>query len=402
GSTLFAFEGLTGFAEGWFARGRFRVLTGDAAGLIGWIKADIAGLQAAFISNGELKWVGSYGKRNFLENTLVNDSTLFMVASCSKPVTALGLMKLYDSNRIHLDDSINDYLPFEIVNPNHPSEVITFRMLLAHTASFKDNTPLLVSLYTFANGGDSPIPLENFIRDYFVPEGTYYQSEKNFLKSRPGIEKEYSNVGYALIGYLIEQITKKKFSTYMWEEVFMPLGMTDSYWFLENITHGNIASPHEFKESSSIDSRFSVLKHYGFPDYPDGQLRTSVSDYAKIIELMVNKGKVHNTSFLSKKTMDEFLKVQFPEADKWQAIAWNYNEFDNWFYYVLMSRLPSHTGVDPGIATVTSFNPDTGDGAIIFANTLTHSFKGHKILYVDMLKRLLREARKIKDQPIGE
>jgi hypothetical protein len=45
-----------------------------------------------------------------------------------------------------------------------------------------------------------------------------------------------------------------------------------------------------------------------------------------------------------------------------------------------MPRLPSNTGVDPGVATLTSFDPKTGSGAIVFANTLTHNFKGHKIL----------------------
>nr|WP_299340136.1 serine hydrolase domain-containing protein [Allomuricauda sp.] len=357
-------------------------------------KAQIAGLQAAVISNGKLTWVGSYGKSDSPNNISVNDSTLFMIASCSKPITALGLMKLYDEGRIHLDDDINNYLPFKIVNPNYPSEVITFRMLLAHTSSFKDDTPLLVSLYTFEDGGDSPMPLENFIKDYFLTQGKHYNSKKNFHNNKPGTVKDYSNVGYALIGYLVERISGQRFSTYMQEEIFKPLGMNNAYWFLKDIDHNNISKPHEFVETENSKTSYKTLNHYGFPDYPDGQLRTNVSDYAKVIQLMVNNGEVNRQKFLSKKTMAEFLKVQFPEADQWQAIAWNYNEFNNWLYYLLMPRLPSHTGVDPGVATVASFNPDTGNGAIIFANTLTHNFKGHKILYMEMVKRLLKEAKR--------
>ena len=359
-------------------------------------KAHIAGLQAAFISKGELKWVGSYGKSDYLKNAWVNDSTLFMIASCSKPVTALGLMKLYDKGLIDLDGDINDYLPFEIRNPDYPSEPVTFRMLLAHTSSFRDNTPLLVSLYTFENGGDATISLERFIKDYFLTDGKYYDAKKNFSSVRPGTQKNYSNAGYALIGYLVQQISGKDFSTYMQEEIFHPLNMHSSFWFLKNIPHNNISLPHEFMEGKSDDTTYKVLKHYGFPDYPDGQLRTNVYDYAQIIKLMVNMGKVDGNTFLSEKTMDSFLMVQFPETDKWQAIAWNYNEFDNWLYYLLMPRLPSHTGVDPGVATVTSFDPKTGNGAIIFANTLTHNFKGHKALYVDMVKRLLKNSKKYK------
>jgi len=75
-------------------------------------------------------------------------------------------------------------------------------------------------------------------------------------------------------------------------------------------------------------------------------------------------------------------------------IAWNYNEFDNWIYYLLMPRYPSHTGVDPGVATVVSLDPETKSAAIIYSNTLTSSFKGHKIFYQEMIKKLMKRAKR--------
>lgn len=357
-------------------------------------KANIAGLQAAFISNGQLKWIGSYGLRDYTKNLAVNDSTLFLIASCSKPVTALGILKLYDEGKIDLDENINKYLPFKIYNPNFKAQPITIRMLLSHTSSLSDNTPLLVSLYTFETGGDSPISLEDFIKGYFTPEGKYYNKKKNFGVQKPGESKAYCNAGYALLGYLIERITGSPFNRYIQQEIFEPLHMKNSFWFLKNIPHNNISLPHEFSSQKNAFSLYQVKKHYGFPDYPDGQLRTNVTDYSKFLELILNKGKVDETVFISESVMKEFLEIQFVEADEHQAIAWNYNEFNNWLYYLFMPRLPSHTGVDPGVATVTSFDPETGHAAIIFANTLTHNFKGHKILYLDMVKRLLKEAKR--------
>ena len=70
-------------------------------------KAGRIGMQAAYISNGELSWVGSYGVKTFQSNDKVNDSTLFMIASSSKPVTALALMKLYEQGKLELDEDIN-------------------------------------------------------------------------------------------------------------------------------------------------------------------------------------------------------------------------------------------------------------------------------------------------------
>lgn len=355
-------------------------------------KANILGIQAAYLSNGQLEWVGSYGESNYSTHEMVNDSTLFMIASCSKPVTALGVMKLADQNKLGLDDDINDYLPFRIRNQNFPDDPISLRMLLTHTSSLKDNMDTLLSLYTFEEGGDSKMSLEEFIKGYFLPQGIYYNENDNFLNNAPGKSKVYCNVGYALAGYLIEKVSKKTFKDFMVEEIFSPLNMERSYWYLDEIPHDNISLPHEFTPNEV--SQFRAMKHYGYPTVADGQLRTTVSDYAQTIKLMINGGMIEDSQFISKETIQTFLRIQFPEVDKWQAISWNYNEFDNWIYYLLMPRLPSHTGVDPGVATVTSFDPETKSGAIIFANTLTSSFKGHKILYQEMIKKLMKEARK--------
>jgi CubicO group peptidase (beta-lactamase class C family) len=75
-------------------------------------KSGRIGMQAAYIANGELAWIGSYGIKTYQTDDEVNDSTLFMTASISKPVTALAMMKLYDDGKVDLDDEINDYLRF--------------------------------------------------------------------------------------------------------------------------------------------------------------------------------------------------------------------------------------------------------------------------------------------------
>ncbi len=357
-------------------------------------KANILGMQAAYISDGELEWIGSYGKMNYSTKQSVNDSTLFMIASCSKPVTALGIMKLVDQNKLNLDTDINEYLPVSIRNPHFPEKPITTRMLLTHTSSLKDQMDTLLSLYTFEKGGDSQITIEDFIEDYFLTNGRYYNADQNFTNYPPGEKKDYCNVGYALAGYIIQEVTNKSFQQFMSDEIFAPLSMKKSSWYLTGIMHNNISQPHEYVPGASSNSRYKVLNHYGYPTIADGQLRTNVSDYAQVIKLMINQGVIDGERFLKKRTVDTFLRIQFPNIDKWQALSWNYNEFNNWLYYLLMPRYPSHTGVDPGVATVTSFDPESKTGAIIFSNTLTTSFRGHKIFYQEMIKRLMKEANR--------
>ena len=361
-----------------------------------FVEAGFTGMQAASIQDGELSWSGNYGFKNINTMEAINDSTVFMIASCSKPVTALGIMKLYDEGKIDLDDDINNYLPYKISNPNHPDKVISIRMLLTHTSSLMDNWDILSPLYTLdTGGGDSPISLKELVQNYFLEDGDYFNPEKNFAEYEPGANLAYCNMGYAIAGLLIEMITDKPFPVYMKNEIFSPLGMHNTYWLLEGIPHKNIARPHERIEDDTEEVKYEVLDNYGYPDYPDGQIRTTVSDYAQILKLMVNKGMVDGKPFVREETIQEMLRIQFPEVDKYQAVSWNYNEFDHWLYYLLNPRFPAHTGVDPGVATVTCFDPEKKTGAIIFLNNSpSSSFWTMKLFYMDMVNRLLNDKRK--------
>ena len=359
-------------------------------------KAGLIGMQVAFISNGVYIWQGNYGIKEYGTNNTVDENTLFMIASCSKPVTAFGILKLMDRGKLSLDDPVNQYLPFKVSNPNFPDEVITFRMLLSHVSSLKDNWPVMMPLYTLEEGGDSPIPLGEFLAEYLVEGGRYYDEKENFLKKGPATQFQYCNVGYALLGYLIENISGMPFKSYIQTEIFDPFGMDDAYWFLADIPHTNIAKPHEMPTRKSDFTKPKVLKHFGYPDYPDGQIRTTAADYARFLKVILNEGDVDGNQFVKKETIDEFLKIQYPETFKYQAIAWNYNEFDNWIYYLLMPRLASHTGADPGVATAVSFDPETKSGAIIFTNSPPRKFLDQKTFYQEIMKRLLKEAKRNK------
>jgi CubicO group peptidase (beta-lactamase class C family) len=358
-------------------------------------KAKIIGLQVASIGDGELVWQGSYGEKENLSGDMVNDSTLFLMASCTKPVTSLGIMKLYDQGRLDLDDDINDYLSFEVSNPNFPEEEITFRMLLSHTSSLRDNWDVYDSLYTLPEGGDSPLELQRYVKEYFTEGGEFYSPEDNFAKEAPGMSYSYCNMGYALLGVLLEQISDRTFSEYMQKEIFKPLDMKNSYWFLKEIPHTNIARPHEVVPVTGPQ----VLNHYGYPSFPDGQLRTTATDYAQVLKLMINRGRVNETAFLKEETIDEYLEIQYPDIAKYQALTWNYNELDVFLYkvvaprYLFMRKLPGHSGYDPGAETYVTFDPKKKTGIIIFLNSEIIQIKGVRI-YHQMIKKLFKAAKK--------
>ena len=350
-------------------------------------RSKVVGLQAAVIKNGDLLYTKSVGKLRSDSLGKINDSTLFMIASTSKPITALTVLSLVSQNKLALDDAVNNYLPFKVENPYYPNNEITVRMLLTHTSTIKDNWAILDSLYTLPEGGDSPLELKDYLKDYLSVEGKYYDDQLNFQNEKPSTYWEYANTGYALLGLIVEEVSKKPFNTYCREAIFNPLEMEDTFWFLKEIPHQNITNPHEITENGH-----EVLNHYGYPTYPDGQIRTTVTDYTKFLQLIMHDGKFNGKQLIKEELINEFLKIQYPKTNKWQAISWNYNEFENFIFYLNLPHLPAHTGGDPGIATAVFFDKEKKGAVLLFLNTRLNNFRGVKSMYLDVLKRLAKDA----------
>jgi CubicO group peptidase (beta-lactamase class C family) len=177
----------------------------------------VPGISLVIIRNGKAVFTKSYGYRSADKKCLVNDSTLFQAASISKTITALGVLRLYESGIVDLDRDVNHYLKtWEIPESKYVKrEKVTLRRLLNHTAginaqvfkgySQKDIVP---SLYEVLNGKGN--------------------SEKVIVDNVPGKRFEYSGGGYTIIQKVIEDVTKKKFVQFINDEVLVPLKMTNS------------------------------------------------------------------------------------------------------------------------------------------------------------------------------
>lgn len=179
----------------------------------------IVGLSACVVSGDRVVWKDGFGKADMEQNIPVTTETVFMMASCSKLFTSCALLKLYESGHFDLDGDVNRFLPFPVRNPAFPDSAITFRMLITHTSSIADRQEVITSLY---GTGESDMPLDVFLTNYFRPDGDYYDA-LNFHGFIPGTRTEYSNVGYALIGYLAERISQEPFPDFCREALFAPL-----------------------------------------------------------------------------------------------------------------------------------------------------------------------------------
>ncbi len=313
----------------------------------------IPGVAACIVKSGTIAWTGVYGYRDWEQKLPAEENTLFMIASVSKTLTATAMMKLWEDDYFELDDNINDYLPFEVKNPSNPTTPITFRMLLTHTSSIKDNDNLMPYYY----GEDSPIALVDYLRDYLWVNGADYSASRNFSSSRPGTRFDYSNIAIALVGYLVETISHQDFAEYCRLHIFQPLGMNATSWFLAGLDTTMIARPYHYRNGTYRSSG-----HFGYSDYPSGQIRTPIRELGAFLAAYMNGGIYNGARILQQATVDTILSLQIPQIDDTQGLVWYYDRFDDQYLW-------GHNGGDDGVETVMEFNPTTSTGVIVFLNS---------------------------------
>jgi CubicO group peptidase (beta-lactamase class C family) len=328
--------------------------------------ATCVGLQAVVVSNGgEIVYSSGLGLQDIDTGAEVNDETAFMLASISKTVASTAVMQLVEQGLVNLDDKINEHLSYEVFNPDFPTTDITVKDLLVHTNGINDNWNLLDQYYI--DGGDSPIPLGNFLEGYLQPGGEYYGA-RNWLAWEAGDRFFYSNVGSALLGGMVEDVTGRTFEEYSNTEIFDKLGMTNTDWKLNGgrLDLNNTARPHAF-EAPLYRPPIKVQDHYGFPDYPNGQLRTNALSLAKFMIPHMTDGTYDSAQLLEETTVKLMQETEPPLPGNQGAGALPQGLS---FYYSNVGGRSSvgHGGAEVGVSTEMWFVPQDGYGVIMLCS----------------------------------
>ena len=331
-------------------------------------EAGLVGLGAAILVDGKVVWTKGYGfadreaRRPFTPETVMN------VGSISKTVIGVSLMRAVEDGKLKLDDDVNVHLPFRVRNPRHPEVPITLRQLAIHTSGIADREPVYSSSYH--QGGDSPVALGDFLRDYFEPQGKLY-SQDNFIAARPGAAREYSNIGAALAAYAIERATGLGFAESTRSGIFRPLGMSSTGWFLSEVDPARHSRLYDASAGSPVE-----IPLYGLATYPDGGLRTSVSDLSRFFLALLNGGMHDGVRILAPPSAGEMQRFQYtPEnrpgnvqlAEKNSGIFWS-TKMDVTFI--------GHGGTDPGVQAEMLAEPSKRVGVILLSNTTPAEGKG--------------------------
>ncbi len=347
----------------------------------------IVGIGVSIIIDKKVAWTNGYGYADKENKIPFTTSTIMNIASISKTFTGLCIMKAVEEGKVSLDEDINKYLPFKVINPNFPNDKITLRHLATHTSGLADRYPFYTDS-TYFYGGSKPEPLGEFLKNYFVQGGRYY-SKDNFLNAKPGTNRDYSNIGAGLAGYIIELRTGKTLNEYAKKHIFKPLKMQNSGWALNEININKHSKLYEKKGDSIVQIQF-----YEGTTYPDGGVRTSVQELSKFFISLLNDGKYKKTRLLKKETVEEMLRFQYSEQNKPENVKLNkVNQGIFWATKLGATRI-GHNGSDPGVRTFMLSDLNKEFAVIVFFNTsLTEEDEGK---FFDIYEELYKFAKDIK------
>ena len=325
--------------------------------------AGITGLGAAIIVDRKVAWIKGYGLADSERGVPFTPDVVMNVGSISKTFTGVALMRAVEDGKLALDEDINTYLPFKVLHPHHPDAKITLRHLATHTSGITDRWSVYKGTYHYSGDGPGPEPLGEFLKSYFVPGGTHY-SKDNFLKVKPGAHREYSNIGAGLAGYIVELAVGEKLGAYARKHIFTPLRMNDTAWSLAEVKPGRHAKLYVAQNGLTIP-----IPLYEGTTYPDGGIRTSVSDLARFFIALLNDGAYEGTRILEKRSVEEMLRFQYTNSDKPENVSLEEkNSGLFWSTKFNVTRI-GHGGSDPGLKTEMLSNLSRDVGVILFANT---------------------------------
>lgn len=283
----------------------------------------------AFVARkGKVVYYKAFGQSNTETKTAVKKNDIFRIASQSKAIASLALMLLFEEGKFSLDDPLSRYIP-EFKNPKVLDRLnwtdstyttipakseITIRQLFTHTSGIDYagiGNQEFKAIYAKAGIPSGIGNHQSTIGEKMRVLGTLP------LKHHPGEQYTYG-LNCDVIGYLVEVLSGMPFDKFLTTRIFQPLGMNDTYFYLPKEKHNRLVALHQSKNGSYAPLKTNVFDGVQ-PNYPvlegtyfsgGAGLSSTVEDYAKFLQLFLNKGEYNGVRLLSRKTIEMMLTNQ--------------------------------------------------------------------------------------------
>ena len=337
----------------------------------------LKGMTVAIVKDEKLVFAKGYGFADEEDTIQADPNQLFRLASVSKLITAVGIMKLVENSKISLDSKVfgkygilNDEKFLQIKDKR--IEKITVRNLLNHSGGWTQrygDLAFLPKVVAKGVGESLPVNVDSYIK--------FVTTHK--LHFEPGTKSVYSNLGYIILGKVISQVSGMDYESFIKENVLLPAGITDMQLggsFYEDKLPNEVRyyQPGDAQPEESFDGSGRLLpKTYGGNDMKvlgaAGGWIASAIDLMKLIVVIDQNQKVKD--ILSEESINQMTMVN---PEKLDPLGWRKtNASGEWW----------RTGTLPGTSALVKRQPD-GLSWVILSNTST--YKGpHLALEMDRL-----------------
>jgi CubicO group peptidase (beta-lactamase class C family) len=255
-------------------------------------EAGIVGSSLAFVKDGRISYQAVDGFQDLVTRRPVDDQTIFHWASITKTLTGVAIMQLRDRGLLSLDDPAVKYVPElrDVHNPFGDISQVTIRHLMTHSAGFR--------AATWPWGGDQEWhPYEPTRWEQVVAMFPYTE-----ILFKPGTQYSYSNPGVIFLGRIIQLFSGDDYEVYITKNIFMPLGMTKSffdrapYHLVEHRSHSYRREDGKLAEQRfDFDTGITVS---------NGGLNAPLGDMAKWLSFLIEGNDV----VLRRSSLDEMFK----------------------------------------------------------------------------------------------
>jgi CubicO group peptidase (beta-lactamase class C family) len=327
------------------------------------------GAVLGIIIDGQLVWVKSAGVADIKSRAPVTPDTVFRIASMTKSFTAMAILKLRDDGRLSLDDPVSKYVPSlaDLPYPTKDSPALTIRHLLSHSEGFPEDNPW----------GDRQLAQSDDAIKKFMQSGIPFSNA-------PGVAFEYSNFGFAILGQVVQAVSREHYPDYIRDEILLPLGMTSSTFEVSQVPRARMAPGYRWEDNVWKDE--PILAHGSFGAM--GGLWTTANDLARYVSFLmsaypprdeVEKGPIRRSSAREMQQMARWqpasaLRATVDGPVQLGVATYGYGlgvAQDCRFTHVV-----AHGGGLPGYGSLMRWFPDYGVGMIAMGNITYAGFGG--------------------------
>jgi CubicO group peptidase (beta-lactamase class C family) len=251
-------------------------------------KHGIVGLSLAVFDDRQVLWAEGFGYADRERGMRATPQTVYRVGSIAKPFTAAAVMQLEEKRAVDIDQPLFLYLPeFEVRSRfNTTLRPITVRHLLTHHSGLP--TDLSKGMWSDAS---------------FASVAPALREE--YVAYPPDLVFSYSNVGYTLLGHLIQSVTKTPFTDYMRSALFEPMGMTDTAYAPTSPMRKRLAAGYRDGEARPL---------LPIRDLPAYGLYSTALDLSRFGRMLLSAGQANGRRVLYPGTVAEMMEVQNAEV----------------------------------------------------------------------------------------